>query len=1591
MRCGRVYLTTAMLVGTLVLVDAPPAAAAPCAPPVSSPVACENTKPGTPASVWDLGNGNGGDPSIQGFATDASVDQGTTVRFKVDTDASAWRVNIYRLGFYGGAGARLITTVNPSVAQPQNQPGCLQSSSTGLVDCGNWAVSASWAVPSDAVSGIYLAQLVRTDTGGRSDIVFIVRDDDGASDIVVQASDTTWQAYNHYGGNSLYQGQPAGRAYKVSFNRPLIFRGHPQYGFGNFFAEEYPMLRWLEANGYDVSYISGVDSERAGASLRQHSVFLSSGHDEYWSAGQRANVEAALDAGVDLAFFSGNEVFWKTRWEPAIDGSGTPHRTLVSYKETAAGQPIDPADPPTWTGTWRDPRFSPPADGGRPENALTGTMFMVNCCGDSGAIEVPAAEGALRFWRGTSVASLAPGQKATLAAGSLGYEWDEDIDNGFRPPGLVHLSSTTKQVNQRLVDHGTTYAPGTATHHLTLYRASSGALAFGAGTIRWAWGLDGYHDAGPSTPDVRMQQATVNLLADMGVQPSTLQPGLVAASQTTDSVAPTVSITSPATGAAVPVGSTVNIMGTAADASGRVGAVEVSTDGGSSWHPATGRESWSYSWTAGASGTPTIQARASDDSANVSAPVSRTVTVGSGQPGTCPCTLFGSTAPVVLDSGDAPPVEVGVRFRSDVDGVVTHLRFFKGGSFNGGTHVGSLWSSTGVLLGRATFTGETASGWQQVALATPVAVTAGTTYVASYFAPQGRYSYTLQQFADGESVPPLHALPPPNGVYRYASAPTFPIDSLPNANATYGVDLVFTPGTAPPPPPDTTAPTVVEQTPVAGATGWPVGSPTRARFSEPVTASTVAMSLRTLPGGTAVAGATSYDGATQTATFTPTSALAANTSYEVTVSGAQDGAGNTMTSVSWSFTTAAAAGTCPCTLFGSTAPVVLDSGDAPPVEVGVRFRSDVDGVVTHLRFFKGGSFNGGTHVGSLWSSTGVLLGRATFTGETASGWQQVALATPVAVTAGTTYVASYFAPQGRYSYTLQQFADGESVPPLHALPPPNGVYRYASAPTFPIDSLPNANATYGVDLVFTPGTAPPPPPDTTAPTVVEQTPVAGATGWPVGSPPRARFSEPVTASTVAMSLRTVPGGTAVAGATSYDGATQTATFTPTSALAANTSYEVTVSGAQDGAGNTMTSVSWSFTTAAAAGTCPCTLFGSTAPVVLDSGDAPPVEVGVRFRSDVDGVVTHLRFFKGGSFNGGTHVGSLWSSTGTLLGRATFTGESGSGWQQVALATPVAVTAGTTYVASYFAPQGRYSYTLQQFADGESVPPLHALPPPNGVYRYSLGADVPDRLVARTPTPPTASTSSSRPGASPPPSASDRAVSGDGDAGHLRPRPHRLVRRHGHQQRPERHHGHHGRHRRAPHGAHLRVVQRLRLDLLGQRGHRHVQPGDVARVGRLERGHDQRERGRQRPRLGQQHRLDQRGPRRPRDHQQPGHHQRPHSRGPGRPDRHVHHLGPPPGSERDDRPHRAQRRAAGGGRHGPRHDHTRPGRHLRVDLGERLDVQPVGLHHHLQPHDGARRRCIRPGHHRHDPAVAHRPQLHDDDGRHLQPHPGSRSG
>ena len=1180
-----------------------------CTPPMANPIVCENSKPGNPSSQWDI-NGSG-DPSIQGFATDISVNQAETVHFKINTDASAYRIDIYRLGYYAGLGARKVASILPSSPLPQNQPSCLSDAGTGLIDCGNWGESASWVVPQNATSGIYFAVPVRLDTGGGSHIFFIVRADSSGSALLFKTSDTTWQAYNGYGGNSLYFGSPAGRAYKVSYNRPFDTRGGGAGPSSSWvFSAEYPMVRWLEANGCDVSYFTSVDADRYGSRLLGHKAFLSVGHDEYWSAAERSNVELARGAGVHLTFFSGNEIFWKTRWENSIDGSNAPYRTLVCYKETHANQPIDPADPTKWTGTWRDPRFSPPADGGRPENSLTGTLFSVNGTRND-AIKVPASYANLRLWRNTSIATLTAGSTYAFPAGTLGYEWDQDVDNGLRPPGLFQLSSTTLDVSgYYLLDYGSTFGGGTATHSLTMYRASSGALVFGAGTTQWSWGLDGTHDSGVFGPDVNMQQATINLFADMGVQPATLQGGLVPASASTDTMPPISQITSPTSGSNVQSGHPIVITGAATDAGGGVVAsVEVSVDGGTTWHRAAGLSAWTYNWTPGSVGNVSLKSRAVDDSGNLEiSSVGVTLAV---IPNTSAPKISGvqanpvtNTWAVIAWSTDEPAdsqVEFGtttgygasttldstqvtnhsVTLAGLVPATVYHYRVRSTDSASNLAISGDFTFTTTSTNSTLTITFDSLPGWQSLNGQYPTGVIdwgSGVWWVAPPWGPftgnsisygsgffSGSFTFltrfrllsidayngdtgptTLTITCPGQSStqvtlvggqlstiatnwndacspvtiantngwntnfanlvidsppssPPVISSVQATGITCGSATITWNTDKLSSSQTDYGTTITYGNST----PLDSTFVTN-HSVPLSRLTpstlyhyrsrsmdgsgnltvsGDSTFATTAASTTPPIINSvqSIAISNKSayITWGTDVSSDSQVDYGTSTAYSNSTAldptlignhsvllnGLTPNTLYHYRVK-SKNVCGNLGTSADLTFSTTV---TPPASLWNATTiPTVISSSDTAAVELGLKFTSDVAGYVIGVRFYKG-STNTGIHLGNLWTGNGALLASATFINETASGWQQVNFATPVAITANTFYVVSYHTNVGGYSDGQGYFALAYDNPPLHALRDGvsggNGVYAYGAG-AFPTQSFNQSN--YWVDVLFVP-------------------------------------------------------------------------------------------------------------------------------------------------------------------------------------------------------------------------------------------------------------------------------------------------------------------------------------------------------------------------------------------------------------------------------------------------------------------------------------------------------------------------------------------
>jgi hypothetical protein len=421
-----------------------------------------------------------------------------------------------------------------------------------------------------------------------------------------------------------------------------------------------------------------------------------------------------------------------------------------------------------------------------------------------------------------------------------------------------------------------------------------------------------------------------------------------------------------------------------------------------------------------------------------------------------------TTSPGVTDNPDSEAVELGVKFRAAGDGFISGIRYYKSAN-NTGTHVGNLWAADGTLLATATFTGESTSGWQTVFFAHPVAIKAGTTYIASYHTNTGNYADDIGFFSKGGVTNgPLTALANgvdgPNGVYHYGASSAFPATTYNSSN--YWVDVVLTS-------------LVGSVTPSNGATGVAIDSSITVRFNVPMNQATLNSSTLLLQdaASNSVPVAISYDPNMLTATLTPNGPLTNGETYTVVVkggaSGVLDTAGDSMAAdFNSTFITAVSV---PISIFGnSSVPTWIDNPDTQAVELGMKFRADVDGFITGILFYKSPN-NTGTHVANLWSSNGTLLGSATFTNETASGWQTVLFAQPIPIQANTTYIASYHTNVGHYSDNIGYFtASGVTNGPLHALGDgvdgPDGVYNYGTASAFPTNTYHGSN--YWVDVLF---------------------------------------------------------------------------------------------------------------------------------------------------------------------------------------------------------------------------------------------------------------------------------------------------------------------------------------------------------------------------------------------------------------------------------------------------------------------------------------------------------------------------------------------
>ncbi len=490
-RSHRWFLALALPVLAVAFL-APEVAKAQC---VDNPIVCENQHPGTDA--WRIDGPISGDvdAEIQGYASATSVDRGGSIDLHVTVEGGdSWTVEIYRMGWYGGAGGRAMLSAGPFAGVDQGACSVLAVPATNAsVEC-DWSVGYTLTIPPSWTSGLYLARLEASD-GYQSYIPFVVRDDARAADFLYVQAVMTYQSYNRYPGGtaqsiSFYNGGSGVQPWekRLSFDRPYgstTFTrnnespfGARADGSGGFFTWDFPMIQWLEQQGYDVAYATNIDLHADPDRLLEVRAMISVGHDEYWTDAMATAASNARDAGTHLAFFSGNHVFGTVAMQPATDG--TPNRMMQGLTKAGA--------PGNGSGAWDYPQFTDKIK----RQALLG-QANTGCCVRKPITyaNLPWIVSAADHWvfEGTGF------QNGDRVPGLLGYEPDA-YDPAFPAPTNLHLTllSASPFTDAAASDP----APGDGSWlntwplpfaHSTIYQAPSGAWVFSAGTTDWPWGL----------------------------------------------------------------------------------------------------------------------------------------------------------------------------------------------------------------------------------------------------------------------------------------------------------------------------------------------------------------------------------------------------------------------------------------------------------------------------------------------------------------------------------------------------------------------------------------------------------------------------------------------------------------------------------------------------------------------------------------------------------------------------------------------------------------------------------------------------------------------------------------------------------------------------------------------------------------------------------------------------------------------------------------------------------------------------------------------------------------------------------------------
>ncbi|MBK9169584.1 MAG: hypothetical protein IPM24_19265 [Bryobacterales bacterium] len=469
------------------------------APALAAPalVAQENRKSGT--TDWQItrvrldARGGVRASAIEGYCSHQSIEAGDTLRIMVSTrPARRFTIDLYRTGYYGGAGARHLRTIGPLPGKPQPDP---PVGERRLREC-NWEPSAEVRIPADWPSGVYLGKLTVepesvSEHAWQNYIIFVVRDRRKA-DVLFQVSDNTWAAYNQWpDGYSLYT-DPRGSwapQVAVSFDRPYgkypqIYEHPLSIGSGEYLLWEFPLVYWLESKGYDVTYCANVDMLDPAEVLRAR-AFLSVGHDEYWDVRQYENAMASIQAGVSHLYLSGNAVCGVTPFQPASGGQAN---RVISREGVYGGV----KGMEEFFGQWHYPMEGPSA------RALMGaqTVYPFNGGGDWAC-----AKPDHWIFTGTGM------KKGESVPGLIGWEFHgEPADI----PGLeVVAEGTALSGGRRPVRWTATIYPGPKKNYV-----------FNAATIWWPQGLaspPGHilpwsHWVRPHGPDLRVQRITDNLL-----------------------------------------------------------------------------------------------------------------------------------------------------------------------------------------------------------------------------------------------------------------------------------------------------------------------------------------------------------------------------------------------------------------------------------------------------------------------------------------------------------------------------------------------------------------------------------------------------------------------------------------------------------------------------------------------------------------------------------------------------------------------------------------------------------------------------------------------------------------------------------------------------------------------------------------------------------------------------------------------------------------------------------------------------------------------------------------------------------------------